>query len=30
MASGSMPPGGGISGGEIGLVRAWISTGLKP
>jgi hypothetical protein len=30
MASGSMPPGGGVSGGEIALVRAWIATGMKP
>jgi len=30
MASGSMPPGGGVSAAEIGLVRAWIATGTKP
>lgn len=30
MASGSMPPGGGVSAGDIGLVRAWIATGTKP
>jgi hypothetical protein len=30
MASGSMPPGGGVSRAEVALVRAWISTGLNP
>ena len=30
MASGAMPPGGGISRAEIALVRAWIATGMNP
>jgi mono/diheme cytochrome c family protein len=30
MASGAMPPGGGISRAEVALVRAWISTGMNP
>ena len=30
MTSGSMPPGGGLSGAEIALVKVWISSGRRP
>ena len=30
MASGSMPPSGGVSAREIALVRTWIATGMRP
>jgi hypothetical protein len=30
MVSGSMPPGGGLTASEVGLVKAWISTGRRP
>jgi hypothetical protein len=30
MTNGVMPPGGGLSGAEIALVRTWITTGRKP
>ena len=30
MAGGSMPPGGGLAPSDLGLVKGWISTGMKP
>lgn len=30
ITSGSMPPGGGVSPGEVALIKAWIATGMRP